>query len=224
MIVILAAMDVEVALLASRMEQPEEINLKGRVFTTGILCGHEAAVGASGVGKTNAANCAQMAIDYFKPDYLLHTGIAGSLTRDAGVLSIVLGEKLTFHDLDHRIMEKFFPFQTYFYSDEGLLKTAEDYLKEQNDHFLKGLIATGDSFIESTAQKNAITDRMPALCADMESAAVAATAYINGVPFLVVRAISDLADEDSRDTYQGNKRSASDVGAGMIVDIVEHIA
>ncbi len=221
MIVILAAMDVEVALLASRMENKEEITIKSRSFIKGRLCGHDAVVGASGVGKTNAANCTQMAIDHFQPDFLLHTGIAGSLTRDAGVLSIVLGEKITFHDLDHRIMEKFFPYQVYFHSDEKLLQTAEDYLKEQGDHHLKGLIATGDCFIESTAQKNAITDRMPALCADMESAAVAATAYSNQVPFLVVRAISDLADEESRDTYEENERTAADIGAGIVMRVLE---
>lgn len=221
MIVILAAMDVEVALLASKMENKKEVNIKSRSFIVGNLCGHEAAVGASGVGKTNAANCTQMAIDHFKPDFLLHTGIAGSLTKDAGVLSIVLGESITFHDLDHRIMEKFFPFQTHFHSDKRLLQTAENYLTEQKDHYLKGLIATGDCFIESTAQKNAITDRMPALCADMESAAVAATAYINQVPFLVVRAISDLADEESRGDYEQNERTAADIGAGIVMRVLE---
>lgn len=224
MIAVLSAMQSEIDLLLEKMTDKNETVLCGNTYTVGLLHGKQVVVGAASVGKTNAAIGAQALIDRFHPDCLLHTGIAGSLSKDAGLLSIVLGERLTYYDLDHDIMKNFPPYQEYFLSDAKLLSIAEEYLKKQGDRYLKGLIATGDAFIESTAQKKAITDRMPALAADMESAAIACCCHVNGVPFLVVRAISDLADEDSRDTYQGHKRSASDVGAGMIVDIVEHIA
>lgn len=224
MIAVLSAMQSEIDLLLDRMADKSETVLCGNTYTVGLLHGKQVVVGAASVGKTNAAIGAQALIDRFHPDCLLHTGIAGSLSGDAGLLSIVLGERVTYHDLDHDIMLSFPPHQEYFESDKTLLHIAEEYLKSQGERYLKGLIATGDAFIESTAQKKAITDRMPALAADMESAAIACCCHVNKVPFLVVRAISDLADEDSRDTYHGNKRSASDVGAGMIVNIVEHIA
>lgn len=223
MIAVLSAMQSEIDLLLEKMTDKNETVLCGNTYTVGLLHGKQVVVGAASVGKTNAAIGAQAVIDRFQPQYLLHTGIAGSLSGEAGLLSIVLGERLTYHDLDHQIMLSFPPHCEYFYSDKKLLAIAEDYLQRQGDHYLKGLIATGDAFIDSTAQKKAITDRMPALAADMESAAIACCCHVNGVPFLVVRAISDLADEDSRDTYEGNKRGASDVGAGMIADIVVHI-
>ena len=221
MIAVLCAMDVESALLVSKMEEPREETLNGLVLTTGRLCGHDVVVGVMNVGKANAAMATQMVIDHFHPKMLLHTGIAGSLSKEAGVLSIVLGESLTFHDLDHQIMQKFYPNQTFFHSDKALMETAEQYLIENGDHYLKGLIATGDTFIESTAQKEAITSRFPALAADMESAAVGLCAHVNGIPFLVIRAISDLADEDSRETYDDNERTAADIGAGIVMRVLE---
>lgn len=221
MILILSAMDVEIAALVDFMRDVEAVDLKGRTFYTGTLKGKKAAVGTSSVGKTNAACGAQMAIGRFSPDVLLHTGIAGSLSPLAPVGSVVLGEKMTYHDVNRDIMLNFFPHTEYFSSDERLLKLAERYLREQGGAYVRGLIATGDAFIETTAQKKAITDRMPALAVDMESAAIAMCAHVNGVPCAVVRAISDMADENSTETYEANKRSSSEIGAGLVMSMVE---
>lgn len=223
MIAVLSAMQAEIDLLLEKMTDKEPTTLCGNTYTVGTLQGKQAVVGTSSIGKTNAAIGAQALIDRFYPDCLLHTGIAGSLCDQAGLLCVVLGEQLTYHDLDHQIMLDFPPHTEYFKSDPKLLKLAEEHLRREGDRYLKGLIATGDAFIESSAQKKAITDRMPALAADMESASIACCCHVNGVPFLVVRAISDLADENSHDTYKEHKRGASDVGASLIMDLIQKI-
>ncbi|MDO5022936.1 MAG: 5'-methylthioadenosine/adenosylhomocysteine nucleosidase [Eubacteriales bacterium] len=223
MIAILSAMDVEIDLLRSEMQNPKvEEHLKNN-FTKGKLYGQETVIAASSIGKVNAAITAQFTINTFHPDLIIHTGIAGGLAPYIKELTVVLGERITYHDFEPQIMDNFPPYTRYFYSDSRLLNLAEENLKEKGINYEKGLIATGDAFVETSDQKNAIRQKMPAISVDMESAAIACAAYINSVPILVVRSISDLADEDSLETYEKNKQTAADISANLVLDILKKI-
>jgi adenosylhomocysteine nucleosidase len=223
MIAILSAMELEIDLLRSEMQNPKvEEHLKNN-FTRGKLRGQEVVVAASSIGKTNAAIMAQFTIDKFRPDTIIHTGIAGGLAPHVKELTIVLGERITYHDFEPEIMDNFPPYTRYFYSDQRLLNLAEEHLKENGLIYEKGLIATGDSFIETSEQKHAIRQNMPALSVDMESAAIACAAYVNSIPILVVRSISDLADEDSQEAYEKNKQNAANISANLVIDILKRM-
>lgn len=221
MIAILSAMELEIDLLRSEMQSPKvEEHLKN-TFTKGKLRGQETVVAASSIGKVNAAITAQFTIDTFHPDIIIHTGIAGALAPHVKELTVVLGERITYHDFEPEIMDNFPPYTRYFYSDQRLLNLAEEHLKEKGYNYEKGLIATGDSFIETSEQKHAIRQKMPALSVDMESAAIACAAYVNSIPILVVRSISDLADEESHDAFEENKHKAADVSAELVLDVLK---
>ncbi|NLJ65311.1 MAG: 5'-methylthioadenosine/adenosylhomocysteine nucleosidase [Christensenellaceae bacterium] len=223
MIAILSAMDVEIDLLKCEMQNPKvEEHLKNN-FTKGKISGHEVVLAASSIGKVNAAITAQFVINNYKPDIILHTGIAGALAPYVEELTLCLGERITYHDFSPTIMDNFMPFQRYFYSDAKLMQIAEDYLKENEVPYEKGLIATGDSFVETREQKYAIRQKMPALCVDMESAAIACAAFVNRVPILVVRTISDLADEDSHTSYEKNEQVAADISANLVLEIIKRM-
>ena len=225
MIAILSAMDIECEKLIGQMDNAAPFDLNGRTFTHGRLKNHDIIVGAASVGKTNAAIGAQMVIDRFHPDAIIHTGIAGGLHKDAALLRVVLGESITFHDMDPKILEKFYPYQTAFHSDEKLLAIAEKYMQDSGNPYLKGLIVTGDQFIESQEQKDQILSRHPAaLAADMESAAIANAAFVNGIALLVIRTISDLADDASRETYDNNMQRAADIGAKIVMRVLDNFA
>ncbi len=223
MIAILSAMDIECEKLIGQMDNAAPFDLNGRTFTHGRLKNHDIIVGAASVGKTNAAIGAQMVIDRFHPDAIIHTGIAGGLHRDAALLRVILGERITFHDMDPKILQKFYPYRMYFQSDERLLAIAEKYMQDSGSPYLKGLIVTGDQFIESQEEKDRILFKHPsALAADMESAAIASAAFVNNIPLLVIRTVSDLADDAGRETYDNNMQHAADIGAGVVLSVLEN--
>lgn len=223
MIAILAAMKVECEYLISHTQNKREVELFGRPFTLGTLCGHEVVIGELSIGKVNAALTCQQVVDAFSPRMVLHTGIAGGLQKHLGVQAVIIGESLTYHDFDPEIMRKFFPHIETFYSDPELVKLAENALSEEDIPYHKGLIVTGDKFIASNQEVEDILFRFPALAADMESAAIACCCYISKVPLLVIRSVSDFADDDAKETYEENKKFSADVGAKVIIHILKQL-
>lgn len=223
MIAILAAMQVECEYLLSHTQNKKEHELFGRTFTTGTLCGHQVVIGELSIGKVNAALTCQQVVDAFSPRIIFHTGIAGGLKKELGVQAVIIGESLTYHDFDPEIMRKFFPYVDMFHSDPALVQFAESALTEEDLPYHKGLIVTGDKFIASNQEVEDILSCHPALAADMESAAIACCCYIAKIPLLVIRSVSDFADDDAKETYEENKKFSADVGAKVIIHILEKL-
>ena len=204
---IIGAMAVEVAALKEKMENKEIVTRAGMEFCQGILEGLPAVVVQCGVGKVNAALCVQILCDCFAVTHLVNTGIAGSLCADLDIGDLVVSRDAMYHDFDCTA----FGYAmgqipgvpvTAFPADEGMIAmamTAAESVKP--GHAKLGRIATGDQFVCVKELKNSIIEKTSALCTEMEGGAIAHAAYRNGLPFVILRAISDKADDSAEMDY-----------------------
>lgn len=204
---IIGAMDVEVAALKAKMENVTVTTRAGMEYYAGQLEGLPAVVVQCGVGKINAAMCTQILIDCFDVDTIVNTGIAGSLLAELDIGDLVISRDAIHHDFDLRFWGR--PIGQVpgldviaFPADEKLMNAAFAAAEAENaGHTKVGRVASGDQFICSKEQKEKIIADTGAICAEMEGASIAHTAYRNGVPFVIVRAISDKADDSAEMDY-----------------------
>lgn len=206
---IIGAMDVEVATLKENMVDKTERTIAGSVYVEGMLENLPVVVVQCGVGKVNAALCVQALCDCFKVTHIVNTGVAGSLSAKLDIGDFVISKDAIYHDFDcHVINPKYSVGQVpgmavrEFSSDEMLTKlayTAADELCPGHAHI--GTVASGDQFVCSKEQKENIVINTGALCTEMEGAAISHAAYRNNVPVVVIRAISDKADDSAQMDY-----------------------
>ena len=203
---IIGAMAVEIAVLKENMENMTVTTRTGMAFYEGTLNGLPVAVVQCGVGKVNAAMCTQILCDCYGVTHVVNTGIAGSLCADLDIGDLVVSQDAMYHDFDisnwgHAIgqvpnLPLAFP------ADEWLLAQAFAASEAVNPGHTKiGRVASGDQFICDKSRKEKIITDTNALCTEMEGAAIAQTAYRNGVPFVILRAISDKADDSAEMDY-----------------------
>ena len=204
---IIGAMAVEVELLKEKMENLTVTNHAGMEFYEGTLEGMPAVVVQCGVGKVNAAMCAQVLCSVFGVTHLVNTGIAGSLCADLDIGDLVVSKDAMYHDFDcvH------FGYEmgrvpgmdvTAFPADEAMIGYACAAAEMVNPgHSRTGRVASGDLFVAEKSAKERIIERTAAVCTEMEGAAIAQTAYRNKVPFVILRAISDKADDSAEMDY-----------------------
>ncbi len=204
---IIGAMDVEVAALKEKMVGMTVTALAGSEYWEGTLEGCPAVVVQCGVGKVNAALCAQILISNFGVTHIVNTGIAGSLCADLDIGDLVVSQDAMYHDFDCCHFG-YAPGQVPgteaapFPADEALRKLAVAVAETVHPgHIKEGRVATGDQFVCSKAQKAQIISVTGALCTEMEGAAIAHTAWKNGMPFVIIRAISDKADDSAEMDY-----------------------
>ena len=205
---IIGAMDLETKLLIETMKQPVETQIAGMVFYTGLLKGVEAVVVTSGVGKVNAAACAQILITHFGVDHLINTGVSGAIHHELEVGDIVISTDCMEHDFDvtgfgykYGVIPRMET--SVFVADEQLVKRAiEASVKEVTDHkTMTGRIVSGDQFISSIERKDFILQHFDAATTEMEGAAIAHVAHLNSVPFVIIRSMSDKADGSAHVNY-----------------------
>lgn len=205
---IIGAMDVEVALLKERMENVTVTQCARSDYFEGTLQGLPAVVVQCGVGKVNAALCAQILISCFHVTHIVNTGIAGSLCAELDIGDLVVSRDAIHHDFDLRFWNR--PIGQVpgmdviaFPADEMLTRQAFRAAEAVNPgHTRLGRVASGDQFICSKEQKERIIADTAAVCAEMEGASIAHAAYRNGIPFVILRAISDKADDSASMDYQ----------------------
>ena len=189
MIGIIGAMEEEVQALRHAMKIQEEKEIASMVFHRGILYGKEAVVVRSGIGKVNAAICTQILADHFDVDLVINTGIAGSLDAAIDIGDMVISTDAVQHDMDTSI----------FGDPIGQVPRMDTFA---------GRIASGDQFISSQEVKERIVTLFGAKCAEMEGAAIAHGAYLNQIPCVIVRAISDKADNSASMDYPAFEKKA----------------
>ena len=215
MIGIIGAMEEEVAALKEAMEIQETVTKASMVFCKGILYGKEVVVVRSGIGKVNAGICAQILVDTFGVDVLINTGIAGSLDARIDIGDMVISTDAVHHDMDAtvfgdpvgqvpRMDTLAFP------ADEALVEKAKAANEKANPeiHTFTGRIASGDQFISSSEVKERIVNQFHALCTEMEGAGIAHAAYLNKVSYVIIRAISDKADNSATMDYPEFEKQA----------------
>ncbi|MGN0362099.1 MAG: 5'-methylthioadenosine/adenosylhomocysteine nucleosidase [Bilifractor sp.] len=201
MIGIIGAMEQEVAELKGLMNEVTVKEKAGMEFYRGVLEGKPAVVVQSGVGKVNAAMCTQILADEFHVDYIINTGIAGSLQNRIDIGDIVLSSQAVQHDMDATVWG-YQPGQvpgmgTYkFPASEKLIALAEKVNAVVNPdiHTFRGMVVSGDQFISDHQVKVKLAEQFGGYCTEMEGAAIAQTAWRNKIPFLIIRVISDKAD------------------------------
>ena len=213
---IIAAMDSEMRALADRMENRKEIILGDMPYYTGTLEGVQTVVCCCGVGKVNAAVHTQILIDRFAPDALIQNGVAGSLSQSVKYFDLVVGSELVYHDMQTWVLEQFEPLQTVYSADPKLVELAA----KAAGTCKIGRIATGDWFVSEAADKERIASQTNALCVEMEGCAVAHTAVLNHVPFVVLRAISDMADGSAHEDYVDFAQKAADRAVEILLRLL----
>ena len=204
---IIGAMDVEVAALKEKMENKAVAVHARSEYCEGTLCGLSAVVVQCGVGKVNAALCAQILISVYGVTHIVNTGIAGSLCAELDIGDLVVSKDAMYHDFevtafDYEMGKVPGMDVTAFPADEDLMAKAFAAAEAVNPgHTKTGRVASGDQFVCRKDQKQRIIDITGGLCTEMEGAAIAHTAYRNGVPFVILRAISDKADDSAEMDY-----------------------
>ena len=226
----IGAMDVEIAHILSQMESKTETKKADMTFCEGIIGKTETVVVRSGVGKVNAALCAQMLIDCFGITHLINSGIAGSLNNDINIGDLVVSTDAVEHDMDATVFgyakgEVPGMGVKSYEADAQLRKTIVETIKVTAPEIsvFEGRIATGDQFISSKETKNAIRDTFHAMCCEMEGAAIAHAAYLNQIPFVVMRYISDKADESAEVSYPEFEAAAAKHSAELIVSVIRNM-
>ena len=197
---IIAALNCEIEKYIADFSAPLMDN--GLVYH-GTFAGHDMYLTLCGVGKVNAAICTQRLIDMVSPDVVINSGVAGGVSEKLHICDLAISDTLTYHDFHPTyVLEKYTPHRSVFPADEKLIelavRAANEYHKtEPNFRYLVGKIISGDEYVEDKQKTLAFREKYNALCTEMEGAAVAHTAYANGIPFIVMRTISDNADENA---------------------------
>ncbi len=230
MLGIIGAMDVEVKELREMMEHPQAQTVAGMTFYQGTIKGKEVVVVRSGIGKVNAGICSQILVDRYQVEGIINTGIAGSLRNEINIGDIVLATVSVQHDVDatgfgYGVGEipqmgiKEFP------ADEKLRELAIKCCQKANPDIQTfcGRVATGDQFVSSKEKKNWIHDTFDAYCTEMEGAAIAQAAYLNNVPYLVIRAISDKADDSANMDYSTFEAKAVENSVRLMAAMLEEM-
>lgn len=223
---IIGAMDVEVANLKEAMKTEREVVRAGMRFCEGTIGGTEVVVVQCGIGKVNAGLCVQILCDLFDVTHLINTGVAGSLDEEINVGDVVVSIDAMYHDMDVTGLG-YVPGQVpqmdvlSFAADPMLREAAVKACREAAPEIgvFEGRVVSGDQFICDRAKKNEIKKTFGGLCTEMEGAAIAQAAYVNGVPFVIVRAISDKADESVIVAYDVFEAQA----ARHCTSIIEHM-
>ena len=223
---IIGAMDVEVANLKEAMKKEREVVRAGMRFCEGTIGGTEVVVVQCGIGKVNAGLCVQILCDLFDVTHLINTGVAGSLDEEINVGDVVVSIDAMYHDMDVTGLG-YVPGQVpqmdvlTFAADPMLREAAVKACREAAPEIgvFEGRVVSGDQFICDRAKKNEIKKIFGGLCTEMEGAAIAQAAYVNGVPFVIVRAISDKADESVIVAYDVFEAQA----ARHCTSIIEHM-
>ncbi|MDE6048470.1 MAG: 5'-methylthioadenosine/adenosylhomocysteine nucleosidase [Paramuribaculum sp.] len=197
---IIVAMDKELQLLLPSIEEISAETIDGFTFYTGLIAGRRVCVAKCGIGKVNAAVGTLALINRFSPDLVINTGVAGGAGGGAGVLDVVVADRIAYHDVwcgpgteEGQAAEcpKFFT-------------PPSEMIQLCGDAVLKGLICSGDRFISKAEEVARIRGIYPdAMAVDMESAAIAHVCYLKKIPFICIRVISDTpGEEDNISQYE----------------------
>jgi adenosylhomocysteine nucleosidase len=241
---ILGAYGDEITLLLEKVENKKDYHIGGLTFTEGSLNGRHVVVVLTGIGKVNAAITTTLAIEHFHPSEILFSGIAGGIDPALSPGDLVIGTRLAYHDYG-TLADSLIPDPTrnpvtkennplFFPCNDTLVKIAEKVsrwltLEKPIDgrpapRIVSGTIITGDVFITSHAAAGRLWQQWHAEATDMESAAVAQTSWQRGIPFVIVRSLSDAADSEAEKDIHRFYRVAAHNAALLVIALTGELA
>ena len=220
---IIGAMPEEIELLLDKLENPQKEAALGTLFYCGALHRKDIVLVKCGIGKVNAAVVTQFLITGYGVEAVINLGMAGAVVESLDIGDTVISKDLVYHD----VMATAFGYKPgQIPGMDTFSFVAESKFTEIAEKFqgtVSGRIATGDQFVESAGRRTFIKDTFGALCVEMEGAAIAHTCYLNKIPFIVIRAVSDRASGDAFDEFKKNMdvavRNSTDIAERIIKDI-----
>lgn len=176
-----------------------------------------------GIAKVNAALCTQVMIDKFNVDAVINAGVAGGMNTKVKVCDIVVSSEVMPHDLELRFLKNYPPYNDTFKGDEKLIKTACEVCESKSYASHVGRIVSGEAFVSSNEVKQQICDKFSPLAVDMETAAVGHCAFMNKIPFVSIRCISDNADDEGEMSFDEFEKIAAKKVAEVVLDMAEKL-
>lgn len=225
-VAIIGAMEEEVVLLRKHIDNPSVDMIAGYEYTSGQMNGTDVVLLRSGIGKVNAALSTTILLDKYKPDYVINTGSAGGTDVHLNVGDIVISTEVRHHDVDATAFDYEYGqvpnMPPAFYADEKLIQLALEGAKALQDvQTVRGLITTGDMFVNELADVERIIEKFPAVKAvEMEAAAIAQVCYQFDVPFVIIRSLSDIAGKESNISFNQYLEKAVLHSSELVMKIV----
>ena len=224
-------MELEVEALKEQMDVKNIVEKASMKFYEGTLRGKDVVIVQCGIGKVNAGICVQILADLFQVDAVINTGVAGSLRAEINIGDIVVSTDACEHDMDVTALgykQGIIPQmkESFFKADRQLVEAAIEVCREVNPdiNVYEGRVLSGDQFISGEEIKNKLIDLFDGFCTEMEGAAIAQAAYLNKVPFVIVRAISDKADDSATMDYPTFEKQAIHNSVLLLKELVSRIA
>lgn len=224
---IIGAMDEEVELLQSVMTDTKTYKIANSLFIKGKMGSKEVVLLKSGIGKVNAAMTTTILIERFNPTSIINTGSAGGFAEDLNVGDVVISSEVVHHDVDVTAFDYVYGqvpnLPPTFKADQSLINQTTQALEQLNVTSRIGLIATGDSFMNDAKRIASIRELFPTmLAAEMEGAAIAQVCYQYDVPFVIIRALSDIAGKNAPISFNDFLKLAAENAANLIIKVVEN--
>lgn len=218
---IIGAMPSELADIRKALTGSEIKRISGFDFYINEVNGKKIVNACCGIAKVNAALCTQVLIDNFRPDAVINAGIAGGMDSSVKVCDMVVSNEVLPHDLDLHFLKDYPPYCAVFKADENLINTAVKVCDKQGVKSFVGRIVSGEAFISDNTVKNEIKERLNPYAVDMESAAVGHCAFLNEVPYVSVRCISDNADDEGAMSFDEFEKIAAKRVADVVLEMAE---
>jgi len=226
-IAIMGAMPEEIAPLLEKVENVKKVEYANNTYYEATYQGKELVIAYSKIGKVFSSLTASTLLEKFACDKLLFSGVAGAINPELKIGDLIIADKLCQHDLDISIFGHDFGFvpegAKFVESDATLREIAKEVAKQNGLSLIEGTIATGDQFVASNERKEFISKNFQADALEMEGASVAVVCDALNVPFFVLRAISDTANDDAEMDFDAFMVSSAKISANFILDMVEKI-
>ena len=227
---IIGAMELEVEALKEQMDVKNIVEKASMKFYEGTLRGKDVVIVQCGIGKVNAGICVQILANLFQVDAVINTGVAGSLRAEINIGDIVVSTDACEHDMDVTALgykQGIIPQmkESFFKADRQLVEAAIEVCREVNPdiNVYEGRVLSGDQFISGEEIKNKLIDLFDGSCTEMEGAAIAHAAFLNEIPYVVIRAISDKADGSAHMDYPEFERAAAAHSAKLVENLVKRL-
>lgn len=226
MIGIIGAMKEEVAILKELIKNQRVEKIMHVEFTVGLLHDKEVVLLESGIGKVNVAIATTLLLEKFAVDVVINTGSAGGIITDAEVGDVVISKAVAYHDVDVTGFGYDWGqvpgLPAVFKSDGDLVSKVEDVLKRVDIRYFTGQIVTGDAFVNRPEQLVVVKENFnEAIALEMEAAAVAQVCHIANIPFVVVRALSDIAGKESEISFDEFLPRAAVVSSWIVLELIK---
>ena len=223
-------MELEVEALKEQMDVKNIVEKASMKLYEGTLRGKDVVIVQCGIGKVNAGICVQILADLFQVDAVINTGVAGSLRAEINIGDIVVSTDACEHDMDVTALgykQGIIPQmkESFFKADRQLVEAAIEVCREVNPdiNVYEGRVLSGDQFISGEEIKNKLIDLFDGCCTEMAGAAIAHAAFLNEIPYVVIRAISDKADGSAHMDYPEFERAAAAHSAKLVENLVKRL-